>query len=80
MGPALTGALSGLIREEDDRLAIRLAPVVPPDDPARPWRFPLVVRAAFGFEPARAATLRTNELADLVLGAFRRAVESLHRP
>ena len=24
------------------------------------------MRAAFGFEPARAATLRTNELADLV--------------
>jgi hypothetical protein len=80
MGPPLTGALSGLIREEDGRLAIRLAPVVPPDDPARPWRMPLAVRAAFGFEPARAATLRPNELADLVLGAFRRAVESLHRP
>jgi hypothetical protein len=80
MGPALTGALSGLIREEDGRLAIRLAPIAPPEDPARPWRMPLAVRAAFGFEPARAATLRPNELADLVLGAFRRAVESLHRP
>ena len=80
LGPALTGALSGLIREEDGRLAIRLAPVVPAEDPARPWRTPLAIRAAFGFEPARAAALRPNALADLVLGGFRRAVEGLHRP
>ena len=80
LGPSLAGALSGLIREEDGRLAIRLTPVVPPEDPARPWRCPLAIRAAFGFEPARAATLRSNELADLVLDGFRRAVEHLHRP
>jgi len=80
LGPALTGALSGLIREEDGRLAIRLAPVVSPDDPARPWRTPLAIRAALGFEPARAAALGTNALADLVLGGFRRAVEGLARP
>jgi len=80
LGPAMAGALSGLIREEDGRLAIRLAPVVPADDPTRPWRCPLAVRAAFGFEPARAATLRTNELAAQVLSAFRRSVEGLSRP
>jgi hypothetical protein len=80
MGPAMAGALSGLIREEAGRLAIRLTPVVPPDDPARPWRCPLAVRAALGFEPARAATMRQNELADEVLGAFRRSVEGLSRP
>jgi hypothetical protein len=80
LGPAMAGRLSGLIREEDGRLAIRLTPVVPPDDPARPWRCPAAVRAAFGFEPARAATLRANELADLVLGAFARSVEALGRP
>ena len=79
LGPSLTGGLGGLIREEDSRLAIRLSPVVPPDDPTRPWRTPLAIRAAFGLEPMRAATLRPNELATQVLAAFRRAVESLGR-
>jgi hypothetical protein len=80
LGPSLAGALSGLILEEDGRLAIRLTPVVPPDDPARPWRCPLAVRAAFRFEPALVQTIRPNELAEQVLSGFRRAVESLHRP
>jgi len=80
LGPAMAGALSGLIREEAGRLAIRLTPVVPPDDPTRPWRCPLAIRAALGFERARAATMRTNELADHVLVAFRRSVEGLSRP
>lgn len=79
LGPALTGALSGLIREEDNTLAIRVTPVAPPDDPTRPWRCPLAVRAAFGWEPMRAATMRPNELAATVLTAFRRSVEGLHR-
>jgi hypothetical protein len=39
----------------------------------------LAIRAAFRFEPARAATMRPNELADTVLGAFRKAVEGLSR-
>jgi hypothetical protein len=79
LGPALTGALSGMIREENNTLAIRLTPVVPPEDPTRPWRGPLAVRAAFGWEPLRAATMRPNELATTVLTAFRRSVEGLHR-
>jgi hypothetical protein len=79
IGPSLTGDLAGLIREEDGRLAIRLGPVVPPEDPARPWRAPLVVRAALGLEPMRAATMRPNDLATSVLTAFRRSVEGLHR-
>ena len=70
-------ALSGLIAEESGRLAIRLTPIAPPDDPARPWRSPAAVRAAFRWEPARAATLRPNELAAEVLTAFRRAIEDL---
>jgi hypothetical protein len=78
MGPTWAGALSGLIREEDGRLAIRLAPLVPPEDDSRPWRCPLVVRAAFRWEPALATTMRPNELADQVLAGFRRAVEGLH--
>lgn len=80
LGPAIAGALAGLIREENGRLAIRLTPVMPPDDPARPWRTPVAVRAAFKFEPVRRASLPPNELAQLVLSAFRSAVEGLTRP
>jgi hypothetical protein len=80
LGPAVAGALSGLILEDAGRLQLRLGAVVPPDDPDRPWRAPLVIRAAFRFEPARAATMRPNELAETVLAGFRRAVEGLHRP
>ena len=80
LGPALAGSLSGLIREEGGRLAIRLGLVVPPDDPTRPWRCPLAVRAAFGFEPMRVATMRPNELAAAVLAGFARSVGGLGRP
>ena len=58
---------------------MRLGLVAPPDDPDRPWRSPLAIRAAFRFEPARAATMRPNELAETVLTGFRRAVEGLNR-
>jgi hypothetical protein len=80
LGPAFSGALSGLILEEAGRLSIRLGPVVPPADPTRPWRCPLAVRAAFKWEPMRAAAMRPNELAEQVLSGFRHAVERLHRP
>ena len=80
LGPALAGALSGFILEDAGRLQMRVGMLVPPDDPERTWRAPLAVRAAFRFEPARAATMRANELADTVLAAFRRSVEALHRP
>jgi hypothetical protein len=80
LGPAISGALSGLILEDADRLQMRLGLVQQPDDPERPWRTPLAIRAAFRFEPARAATMGPNELAETVLIAFRRAVEGLHRP
>ncbi len=80
LGPALSGALSGLILEDEGRLQLRIGQVAPPDEAARPWRSPLAVRAAFRFEPARAAAMRPNELAETVLSAFCRAVEGLHRP
>jgi hypothetical protein len=80
LGPAVAGAVSGLILEDAGRLQLRLGGVVPPDDPTRPWRAPLAIRAAFRFEPARAATMRPNELAETVLAGFRRAVEGLGRP
>ena len=80
LGPALAGAMSGLILEDAGRLQLRVGALVPPDDQTRPWRAPLAVRAAFRFEPARAAAMRPNELAETVLAAFRRSVEGLHRP
>jgi hypothetical protein len=80
LGPALAGSLSGMILEDAGRLSIRVATVVPADDPARPWRVPAAVRAAFRWEPARAATLQPTELADMVLAGFRRSVEGLSRP
>jgi hypothetical protein len=80
LGLGLGGGLSGLILEDAGRLQIRVAPAIPPDDPDRPWRAPAIVRVGFRWEPARAATLRSNELATEVLTAFRRAAEALsHR-
>jgi hypothetical protein len=79
LGPAIAGGLSGLILEDAGRLQIRLGLVVPPGDPERPWRCPAIVRAAFRWEPARAAALAPNALASEVLTAFRRAIEGLGR-
>jgi hypothetical protein len=77
LGAAFSGGLSGLILEDGGRLSIRLGLVAPPDAPDRPWRCPLAIRAGFRWEPARAATMRPNQLATEVLTAFRRAVEGL---
>lgn len=79
LGPSFSGSLSGLILEDAGRLSIRLAPLIPPDSPDRPWLCPLAIRAGFRWEPARAATMRPNALALEVLTAFRRAVEGLAR-
>ncbi len=79
LGPTLAGNLSGLIREVDGRWAMKLVPLYLPEDDSQPWRCPLVIRSAFQFEPALAATLGSNQLADRVLAAFRQAVESLRR-
>lgn len=80
LGTSLAGALSGLILEDAGRLCIRLATVVPADDPGRPWRVPAAIRTAFRWEPMRAAAMRPNEVAETVLAAFRRSAESLGRP
>ena len=62
MGPSFAGGLSGLIREEDGRLAIRLTPLVPPEDDTRPWRCPLVDpgRVPLGAGARRDAAARTR--------------------
>jgi len=80
LGPALAGGLSGMILEDAGRLQIRIGLVAPPEEADRPWRCPAIVRAAFRWEPARAAALRPNALAEEVLTAFRRAIEGLSRP
>jgi hypothetical protein len=80
LGPGISGALSGLILEDGGRLQMRLGLIQPPDQQDRPWLTPLALRVAFRFEPARAAAMRPNELAETVLTGFRRAVEGLHRP
>jgi hypothetical protein len=79
LGPIVAGNLSGLILEENERLSVRLGPIAPPDDPARPWTAPSAIRAAFKWEPLRAATMRPNELAATVADAFAGAVEALAR-
>jgi hypothetical protein len=80
LGPAFAGALSGMVLEEDGRLCVRLTPLYPPEDQARPWRCPLVIRAAFKWEPALAATMTANQLAERVLAGFASATVALHRP
>jgi hypothetical protein len=79
LGPALSGALSGLILEEDGRLCVRLAPIAPADDDRTPWLSPIAIRAGFKWEPARALGMHSNELAEAVLSAFRRSIEGLSR-
>ena len=48
LGPAVSGALSGLILEDAGRLQMRLATIVPADDPTRPWRAPAALRKSRG--------------------------------
>ena len=71
LGPGLAGTMSGLVMEEDGRQQLRLRLGQPPVDDERPWDAPLTVLAGFRFEPARAMTMRQNELALTVLTAFR---------
>ena len=80
LGPLFCGDLAGFVLEEDGRQQIRLRLPVPADDPEDPWSAPLVIQAAIRWEPARAAAMTQNALADVALTAFRRAVEGSHRP
>jgi hypothetical protein len=80
LGPALSGELSGWILEEDNRLAIRLNTVVPPDDPNRPWVNPAAMRLAIKLEPARVAATLPNDLARTIQTATANALSSLARP
>ena len=50
MGPALAGALAGLLDQEDGRQLIRLR-MPPADDAARPWARPLLLMTAVRWDP-----------------------------
>jgi hypothetical protein len=80
LGQLVSGGLSGFILEDDGRQQLRLRLPVPPSDEGHPWTAPLVVQLAVRWEPARAASMTPNVLADVALAAFRRAVEAVHRP
>ncbi|HEX9043476.1 MAG TPA: hypothetical protein VF802_00490 [Candidatus Limnocylindrales bacterium] len=79
LGPSIAGGLSGLVLEEGGRQMLRLRLGVAPADDRLPWETPLVVVAAFRWEPMRAATMTTEELANEALDAFARSVEGLAR-
>ncbi len=80
LGPLVSGSLSGFVLEDGGRQQLRLRLPVPPAEEGRPWSAPLVVQLAVRWEPARAAAMAPNALADVALAAFRRAVEAVHRP
>lgn len=75
VGPSLAGALAGLLDQEDGRQLIRLR-MPPAADESRPWDRPLLLWAAVRWDPVRASTMRTNELARELLRAFSRAVDA----
>jgi hypothetical protein len=79
LGPAIAGALAGLLDQEDGRQLIRLR-MPPATDPARPWDRPLVLATAVRWDPVRAATMRPNELARELVRAFVRALEAVGSP
>ena len=79
IGPTLSGALMGLLDVEHDRQLIRLR-MPPADDNAQPWRRPLLLQVAVRWDPVRASTMRTNELAGELMRAFRQAVDVAGAP
>ena len=79
LGPALGGALSSLVAQENGRQALRVR-LPPAPDETRSWERPLLVQFAAKWDPVRSAVMTPNELAREVLRAFARAIESAGRP
>lgn len=79
LGPALAGALAGLLAQEGGRQLIRLR-MPPASDEARPWERPLLLWVAVSWDPVRAATTRPNELARELIRAFSQAVQAAGSP
>jgi hypothetical protein len=79
IGPALSGALMGLLDQEDGRQLIRLR-MAPAEDEAVPWRRPLLMLVAVRWDPVRASTMTENALAGELMRAFRHAVDMTGAP
>jgi hypothetical protein len=79
IGPILSGALMGLLDQEDDRQLIRLR-MGPAADEAEPWRRPLLLLVAVRWDPVRAATMTENALAGELMRAFRHAIDVAGAP
>jgi len=79
IGPTLSGALMGLLDQEDGRQLIRLR-MPPAEDEAQLWRRPLLILVAVRWDPLRASTMRTNKLAAELMRAFRNAVDVAGAP
>jgi hypothetical protein len=79
VGPLFTGALSGLLAEENGRQALRLR-LPGPDSEGTPWDRPLVLQVALKWDPVRATTMTANQRAREALRAFGRAIAATGRP
>jgi hypothetical protein len=79
IGPSLAGALAGLLGQADGRQLIRLR-MPPAEDETRPWERPMILWAAVTWDPVRASTMQTNELARELLRAFASALEAAGSP
>jgi hypothetical protein len=79
IGPNIAGALAGLLAQADGRQLIRLR-MPPAEDEARPWERPMILWAAVSWDPVRASTTSTDELARELLGAFARSLEAAGSP
>ena len=79
IGPTLANALMGLLDQEDGRQLIRLR-MPPADDEAQPWRRPLLLLVAVRWDPVRASTMTTNQLAGELMRAFRNAIDVAGSP
>jgi hypothetical protein len=79
IGPILSGALMGLLDQEDGRQLIRLR-MAPAEDEADPWRRPLLLLVAVRWDPVRASTMTENALAGELMRAFRHAIDVAGAP
>jgi len=79
IGSTLSNALMGLLDQEDGRQLIRLR-MPPADDEAQPWRRPLLILVAARWDPVRASSMTTNQLAGELMRAFRNAIDAAGAP
>jgi hypothetical protein len=79
IGPTLSNALMGLLDQQDGRQLIRLR-MPPADDEAELWRRPLIILVAVRWDPVRASTMTTNQLAGELMRAFRNAIDVAGAP